>query len=72
MGAGALVCMVAATGLLATSPAPIYLATLKTSLTFSEAFTRGVLANWLVGHKPDIWNGSADTVSHTATSKIIH
>lgn len=48
LGSLFVVYMVAATGLLATAGAPKAMAVAKTSLTFTQAFTRGVLCNWLV------------------------
>ncbi|GBF90430.1 nitrite transporter [Raphidocelis subcapitata] len=48
VGAATLVALVGATGLMAAHPAPIAAAVSKTSLTFAQAFSRGVLCNWMV------------------------
>lgn len=48
VGTTLLVGIVAATGLMATAQAPVYTATAKTSLTFVQAFTRGILCNFMV------------------------
>jgi len=48
VGSLLLATLVVAGGTLATSGAPLALAAAKTSLTFKQAFVRGVLANWLV------------------------
>eukprot|EP01026_Neomeris_dumetosa_P058134 TRINITY_DN53918_c0_g1_i4.p2 TRINITY_DN53918_c0_g1~~TRINITY_DN53918_c0_g1_i4.p2 ORF type:complete len:325 (-),score=55.30 TRINITY_DN53918_c0_g1_i4:427-1401(-) len=57
LGSLFVVYMVAATGLLATAGAPKAMAVAKTSLTFGQAFVRGVLCNWLVCLA--IWQASA-------------
>eukprot|EP01023_Acetabularia_acetabulum_P002726 TRINITY_DN1113_c0_g1_i1.p2 TRINITY_DN1113_c0_g1~~TRINITY_DN1113_c0_g1_i1.p2 ORF type:complete len:323 (+),score=93.44 TRINITY_DN1113_c0_g1_i1:582-1550(+) len=48
LGSLFIVYMVAASGVLATAAAPKAMAVAKTSLTFTQAFSRGVLCNWLV------------------------
>lgn len=40
--------LLALTGLALVGPAAVKVATAKTSLTFTQAFTRGILANWMV------------------------
>ncbi|KAK9840646.1 hypothetical protein WJX81_006750 [Elliptochloris bilobata] len=48
LGSALVVALVAASGVMATAKAPAAVAVAKTSLTFAQAFARGVLANWLV------------------------
>lgn len=48
VGAAALVALMAAGGTFAGTAAPLAVAKAKTSLTFTQAFVRGVLCNWLV------------------------
>ncbi|CAL8463113.1 g2647 [Coccomyxa elongata] len=43
-----MVTLVVSTGLLATASAPLNVAVAKTSFTFAQAFSRGILCNWLV------------------------
>eukprot|EP01025_Chloroclados_australasicus_P013130 TRINITY_DN1623_c0_g5_i1.p2 TRINITY_DN1623_c0_g5~~TRINITY_DN1623_c0_g5_i1.p2 ORF type:complete len:327 (-),score=46.49 TRINITY_DN1623_c0_g5_i1:398-1378(-) len=57
LGSLFLVYMVAASGVLATAAAPKAMAVAKTSLTFGQAFIRGVICNWLVCLA--IWQASA-------------
>lgn len=48
VGSIGLAALVTVGGTLASSGAPMAVATAKTSLTFLQAFTRGILCNWLV------------------------
>nr|AIU34483.1 nitrite transporter [Isochrysis zhanjiangensis] len=48
VGSLALASLVFAGGTLATAASPVATATLKTSLSFKQAFVRGILCNWLV------------------------
>lgn len=57
VGSLLLVSLVASSGLLASAVAPLNMAVAKTSLTFTQAFVRGVLCNWLVCIA--IWQASA-------------
>lgn len=57
IGAALLVLAVYGSGLLGSAAAPQAIAVAKTSLTFSEAFLRGLMCNWLVCLA--IWQASA-------------
>lgn len=63
-----LVYMVMATGVIANPATAMGIASAKTSLTFMQAFTRGVLCNWLVCMAGTYLTLTAATinVSHTA------
>lgn len=59
MGSIAMVYAVVATGLMATNNLPIYMATAKSNLCFTEVLSRSILCNWLVCCA--VWSASAAT-----------
>ncbi|KAK9807880.1 hypothetical protein WJX72_012013 [[Myrmecia] bisecta] len=67
LGSLLMVALVASTGIFAVAPAKVWgTGVAKTSLTFGQAFTRGILCNWLVCLA--IWQASA---ASTLASKAV-